>query len=173
MIIWMAMPICISTFTFIMAKLGAPLNSLEIAIALISSDKDDTYSTHPALSKRLNYIEKGFNQSIEAKGDYELPFTKEEYYRLALQDMIDNKYYAAIDKLSLSIALYKKEPTDQDVGLLRVYATRAQAVEELEDYNSAINDYDFISLGFLVGILRLEHTSEFGLVPSITKNEIY
>tara|TARA_B100001173_G_scaffold135624_1_gene117819 strand:+ start:3046 stop:5253 length:2208 start_codon:yes stop_codon:yes gene_type:complete len=130
---------------FILQRLGANLDEAKLAIKkYVKYEKDDTYSTHPALSKRLNYIEKGFNQSIEAKGDYELPFTKEEYYRLALQDMIDNKYYAAIDKLSLSIALYKKEPTDQDVGLLRVYATRAQAVEELEDYTSAINDYDFI-----------------------------
>ena len=47
---------------FIMAKLGAPLNQVKEAIALISSDKDDTYSTHPSKGKRINAIKEGWNK---------------------------------------------------------------------------------------------------------------
>jgi len=48
---------------FIMAKLGAPLKQVESAIALISSDKDDTYSTHPSKNKRLNALRMGYNKA--------------------------------------------------------------------------------------------------------------
>jgi len=48
---------------FIMSKLGAPINEIQDAISVISSDKDDTYSTHPSKFKRLNAIKKGFDKA--------------------------------------------------------------------------------------------------------------
>jgi len=48
---------------FVMHKLGATLEQAQSAVKLISSNSDDTYSTHPNKSKRLSAIEKGFNMS--------------------------------------------------------------------------------------------------------------
>jgi Zn-dependent protease with chaperone function len=47
---------------FIMAKLGASLNSA-LSFTKIFTDKDDTYSTHPSKSKRVNAVRKGFNKA--------------------------------------------------------------------------------------------------------------
>lgn len=45
---------------FVMAKLGAPLNSVISSISLITTDEDDTYSTHPKRSKRLASLKSGY-----------------------------------------------------------------------------------------------------------------
>ena len=45
-----------------MAKLGAELNSA-LSFTNIFTDKDDTYSTHPSKSKRVNAVKKGFNKA--------------------------------------------------------------------------------------------------------------
>jgi hypothetical protein len=49
---------------FILAKLGATLEQTSSGINLISSEKDDTYSTHPSKSKRLAAINLGFNNAL-------------------------------------------------------------------------------------------------------------
>ena len=48
---------------FVLAKLGANLNQASEAISKMSSEEDDTYSTHPKRSKRLKAIEKGFQRA--------------------------------------------------------------------------------------------------------------
>ena len=45
---------------FILAKLGASLDETTKAIELISSNSDDTFSTHPNKAKRLNAIRLGY-----------------------------------------------------------------------------------------------------------------
>lgn len=45
---------------FVLAKLGAPLNQIKSNIASISSEADDSYSTHPSRQKRLNAIQTGY-----------------------------------------------------------------------------------------------------------------
>lgn len=52
---------------FIMAKLGAPLSSVLSSISLITTDDDDTYSTHPKRSKRLQRLSVGFNKGNKVK----------------------------------------------------------------------------------------------------------
>ncbi|MDA0937096.1 MAG: M48 family metalloprotease [Bacteroidetes bacterium] len=47
---------------FVMAKLGASLNQASEAIANLSSNNDDSYSTHPSRDKRLNAIRTGYNK---------------------------------------------------------------------------------------------------------------
>lgn len=44
-----------------MAKLGASLNSA-LSFTKIFTDKDDTYSTHPSKSKRVNAVKKGLKK---------------------------------------------------------------------------------------------------------------
>ena len=49
---------------FVLCKLGASLQEAQAAIKLVSSEDDDTYSTHPSLSKRLLAIERGYNKAF-------------------------------------------------------------------------------------------------------------
>ena len=51
---------------FIMAKLGAPLSSVLSSISLITTDDDDTFSTHPKRSRRLERLKLGYS-----KGQFE------------------------------------------------------------------------------------------------------
>ena len=51
---------------FIMAKLGAPLSSVLSSISLITTDDDDTFSTHPKRSRRLERLKSGYS-----KGQFE------------------------------------------------------------------------------------------------------
>ena len=48
---------------FVMYKLGASLSQAQEAIRLISTNKDDSYSTHPSKDKRLRAIEKGYSSA--------------------------------------------------------------------------------------------------------------
>ena len=45
---------------FVMYKLGATLEQSQQAIKLLSTNADDTYSTHPSKNKRLKAIERGY-----------------------------------------------------------------------------------------------------------------
>ena len=95
---------------FIMAKLGAPLNSLESSIALISSDKDDTYSTHPSKSKRLNAVRTGYNKAGASKtnNDYVVDsstMSVEQYYNRGKKRMDSKDYYSAIQDFNQVIRL--------------------------------------------------------------------
>ncbi|MDC3259655.1 M48 family metalloprotease [Flavobacteriaceae bacterium] len=58
---------------FVLAKLGANLSQLNNVITLISDNSDDTYSTHPKRSKRLESIEEGYD-----KGNVEVNLSSPE-----------------------------------------------------------------------------------------------
>jgi tetratricopeptide (TPR) repeat protein len=47
---------------FILAKLGGPLSAANKVISSFSSNRDDTYSTHPRTSKRLAAAKRGFTK---------------------------------------------------------------------------------------------------------------
>lgn len=49
---------------FIVSKLGAGLTEITETLAIISSNEDDTYSTHPKLSKRILAVKKGFERAF-------------------------------------------------------------------------------------------------------------
>ncbi len=48
---------------FVLGRLGASLSEASIAINNLSTNEDDTFSTHPNKDKRLAAIKKGFNES--------------------------------------------------------------------------------------------------------------
>lgn len=48
---------------FVLGRLGATLSQTQSVMKTISSDGDDSYSTHPSRSKRLNAIKRGFENS--------------------------------------------------------------------------------------------------------------
>ena len=67
---------------FVMAKLGYSLNEAKEPFYKLSSNNDDSYSTHPSRDKRLNAITEGYERaedgSIEKIVYKEIPVTKEK-----------------------------------------------------------------------------------------------
>jgi len=71
---------------FVLAKLGAPLADAERVIYSITTDRDDTYSTHPSKSKRINAIRKGYNKAgnnsrvtLSPTDDFNLDYESDMY----------------------------------------------------------------------------------------------
>ena len=124
---------------FIMAKLGAPLNKIESAISLISNDKDDAYSTHPAKSKRLNAIRIGFNKAgvnANQNNDYVIDnsnMTIEQYFNRGIQKKDSKDYYGAIEDFNEVLNI----KSDYASALFQ----RAYSKFNLKDNYGAIADY--------------------------------
>ena len=49
---------------FVLAKLGASLNQTIAAVDLITTNDDDTYSTHPSKNKRIEAIREGYSGGV-------------------------------------------------------------------------------------------------------------
>jgi tetratricopeptide (TPR) repeat protein len=124
---------------FILGKLGATLEQTSSSINLISSEKDDTYDTHPSKSKRLASIETGFNKALGKKSViYETPTkaqTAEEYLYRAIEKNYKVDYYGAISDFTKAIEL-------GIVNVFYVYNNRAFSKSNLEDYKGAMEDYN-------------------------------
>ena len=48
---------------FVLAKLGGPISAANQTIINISTNSDDSYSTHPSRDKRLDAVKRGYNKS--------------------------------------------------------------------------------------------------------------
>jgi tetratricopeptide (TPR) repeat protein len=129
---------------FVMAKLGADLNSA-LSFTNIFTDKEDTYSTHPSKSKRVNAVRKGFmkaggNSSVANTNNappYNNPkntnMSVEEYINRGLERKDSNNYNGAISDFSAAIRI----KPDYDFA----YFQRGSIKDELKDYYGAISDY--------------------------------
>ena len=124
---------------FVMFKLGASLSQAQEAIRLISTNADDSYSTHPKLSKRLKAIERGYNK---AKGqvsnnDYSnSTLTAEDYFYKAYTNESDYQYQ--IDNYTKCLSL---DPNYGESDGAITYYNRGLAYDKLENYEDAISDY--------------------------------
>ena len=120
---------------FVMFKLGASLSQAQKAIRVYGSDKDDSYSTHPARDKRLRAIERGYNK---AKGqgsnnDYSTnSLTAEDYFYKAYNNESDWQYQ--IDNYTKCLRI------DPDFDRAAYY-NRGIAYTGVGDYEDAISDY--------------------------------
>jgi tetratricopeptide (TPR) repeat protein len=81
---------------FVSAKLGATLTQAVEAIATISTNKDDTYSTHPSRSKRIKAITKGYNNGAGKKTD-KITTNKKE----TKLNTVEEYFYSAYAKYDL------------------------------------------------------------------------
>ena len=122
---------------FILGKLGATLEQTSEAINLLASNKDDTYSTHPNKSKRLNAIKIGFNKALgkeqvvyEKKSNLN---TAEEYFYRAYEKSVKGHYIGAISDYTKAIEI---NPNYADA-----YNNRGNNKDDLKDYYGAISDY--------------------------------
>lgn len=129
---------------FVMYKLGASLAQAQSAINKFGIDGDDTYSTHPNKSKRLNAIAKGYNNAKGQKVDYTVKtITAEDYFYLAYSAPEQNDQYK-IDNYTNAIRI-NPEYTNayNNRGLLYYELGRYQ--EAIDDFSNAIrfsSDYD-------------------------------
>ena len=99
-----------------MAKLGADLNSA-LSFTNIFNDKDDTYSTHPSKSKRVNAVRKGFNKaggnsSLANTNNAPTEYTRkntnmsvEEYINRGIERRDSNNYNGAISDFTAAIRI--------------------------------------------------------------------
>lgn len=111
---------------FVLGKLGATLEETNSAIKLMSTGSsptaDDTYSTHPNLSKRLSAINIGYLKSI----NYENNAVSQTF-----KDEKSEKYFYS--------SLNKQLVNDND-GAYKDYLSFIEKDEDLDGYNKLIKD---------------------------------
>jgi len=122
---------------FILAKLGAPLNLVEDSIALVSTDKDDTYSSHPTKSKRLTAVRTGYNKAENTSRVNNIYVEDGKYYF-----EYENRgiAYAGARNYVAAIANYNKA-IELKSDMHQLYFYRGQAKGNLKDTYGAIADY--------------------------------
>ena len=125
---------------FVLAKLGGPISEANRAISRISSNNDDTYSTHPSRNKRLNAVAIGYNNANKKKA---LPTTLVlydgeplspkaiSYYESAKSYASKNENYQAISNYLLAA----------NGGFRFGYFQSAVIKEQLGDTKGAMMDY--------------------------------
>ena len=101
---------------FVLARLGADLNNA-LSFTNIFTDKDDTYSTHPSKSKRVNAVRKGFNKAggnssvantNNAPNEYTRKNTNmsvEEYINRGIERIDSNNFNGAKSDFSVAIRI--------------------------------------------------------------------
>ena len=170
---------------FILGKLGATLKQTSSSINLISSEKDDTFETHPSKSKRLASIEIGYNKALGNETVvYETTISSrigEEYFYKAYEQALQNKHKLAILNYDKAINLnYKKDLSYYNKGLSKF--RQGDIYDAIGDYNNALKeikkldlkipDYIFFAkgvaknaLGDIKGALN-DHTKAVNINPS-------
>ena len=170
---------------FILGKLGATLKQTSSSINLISSEKDDTFETHPSKSKRLASIEIGYNKALGNETVvYETTISSrigEEYFYKAYEQALQNKHKLAILNYDKAINLnYKKDLSYYNKGLSKF--RQGYIYDAIGDYNNALKeikkldlkipDYIFFAkgvaknaLGDIKGALN-DHTKAVNINPS-------
>lgn len=145
---------------FIMAKLGATLDQASQAIGLISSDADDSNSTHPSKNKRLRAIKNGYQagypeskvitkvvtKEVPAKPK---PLNYEDYFYKAVDFHQKGNKSKALENYSQSIRLNSR--------FAPALNNRAILLDDYKRYNEALEDYnDAIALspGFPVYVFN-------------------
>jgi tetratricopeptide (TPR) repeat protein len=123
---------------FIIAKLGGNIIEINKLIKEISTNNDDSYSTHPNITKRLNAIQIGYNKALNKKSVfYEKKSnlnTAEEYYYKAYNYYKIGEYQESILYYDQAIAL---NPNND-----YYYNNRGVSKYKLEDHIGAIEDYN-------------------------------
>jgi tetratricopeptide (TPR) repeat protein len=122
---------------FILAKLGGDITEVNKLINKISSNKDDSNSTHPNASKRINAIKIGYDKALNNKPVvYQNKTnlnTAKEYFYSAYEKSTKGDYYGAIADYSKAIEL--------DNYYYFAYCWRGNSKFNLKDYKGAIEDY--------------------------------
>ena len=122
---------------FIVGKLGHSLSSMQNTLRGVADNGDDTYSTHPNLSKRLKAVETGYNKArgkevLKTKVSSSKQRAEEYFYSAgAKYDLGD--YEGAVQDCNKAIEL--------DPDYASAYYNRGIAKYGLGDYEGAVQDY--------------------------------
>jgi len=117
---------------FVLAKLGADIDVIKEVFYSIGGDGDDTYSTHPNKTRRVNAIIKGFDRARSNTGFTQTKLsTFEDYFYRGLENLENENYNKAIEDFTEALKLEKDYVT---------YYNRSVAKENLEDYQGSIFD---------------------------------
>ena len=122
---------------FVLGKLGASFSETTTVLNSLANDRDDTYSTHPAKSKRLVATSEGYNngyvnkvKSYQTKSKVEIA---DEYFYGGLEKIGREDYYGSISDFIKVIEL--------NYNLSQAYNNMANSKYFLKDYVGAIEDY--------------------------------
>lgn len=118
---------------FILAKLGGTLKQTLASIEFLSTNEDDTYSTHPSKSKRLAAIKKGYNNETYNYQNTEAQ-KAELFIYSGLSKYIQNDYEGALTDFNEAIGLIPNVP-----GV--IFFARGTTKYDLKDYYGAIADF--------------------------------
>jgi tetratricopeptide (TPR) repeat protein len=154
---------------FVLAKLGGPLSSAEQSISSISSNKDDTYSTHPSKGKRFAAVKRGFN-----KGNYKIESTKEglaeEYFIKGLYEGDKGNIEEALNNYTMSISLDPKLTSALNNRSI-IYMDKGLYKKALEDINIAIklkrDDDQYFSNRARIKMLMSESADDPSILEAI------
>ena len=117
---------------FVVAKLGADIDVIKNAFNEISFDGDDTYSTHPNKTRRMEAVRKGFDRAMSDTGFTQKKSTADEYLYSGIENYENEKYSEAIDDYTKALSLRKDYITYYNRGLAKYYQT---------DYPGAKSDF--------------------------------
>jgi len=116
---------------FVLSKLGGPISEANKIISRISTNSDDSYSTHPSRSKRLAAAKKGYNNALGLNN------SKTNYYTLFKEGM--NMYnISSIDKRKEALKIFDLV-IDLKPNFLDAYFFAFMSSMSLEDYYRAIS----------------------------------
>jgi len=119
---------------FVMFKLGATLEEAQAALATLSTENDDSFSTHPKRSRRLNAISAGYNRAKSQQPiKVDTSPSAEKYFLAGTFLSSQEKYFDAIEKYNLAIEINPKSSN--------TYFNRGIAKYYLGNYTDAISDY--------------------------------
>lgn len=128
---------------FVMAKLGASLEEAQKPFYLISSNNDDSYSTHPNRVKRLNAVKKGYlsankdiqvssseNKNSKLRGNFTRIFG--DWKRVQTDDVFDGSKWMSETNGSIQ-------------GKVRYFKTAPKFVISKKKNHLRINFVDFLT----------------------------
>ena len=156
---------------FVLAKLGASLTQATEVIALVSSDEDDSYSTHPSKSKRIAAITKGYNKAKVNVISYEKTSssTAEEYFYSGYEKGRNGDWYGAISDYTKAIKI--------NPDYAEPYNHSGLAKDRLNDHSGAFSDFskaieldpDYVSAYNNRGIVKGKLKDYSGAISDFTK----
>jgi tetratricopeptide (TPR) repeat protein len=122
---------------FIMYKMGASLSQAQQAVRSVARDGDDSYSTHPKLSRRLAAIKKGYDRASSQGGrpaNTETDEGAEAYFEKGRRYEDNGNYEPAMRAYSTAIHM---KP-----DFIEAYNSRARIKRNNGDLDGAMRDYN-------------------------------
>ena len=117
---------------FVLSKLGADIEVVKEVFREISTDGDDTYSSHPNTTRRLKAITQGYENALK-NGDIQQKklSSADEYFYRGYEAMGEGDYSQAVEDFTKVIELEKSS---------EAYFNRGMSKYNLDDTPGALSD---------------------------------